>query len=98
MNSLKQQLSVYFLHVGNYPAAQEGLEALVTRPPSLTNSNKWAGPYCDGGVLPQDPWGQKYEYGLAAGQNGISQQVTIFSKGPDQQANTADDIKVVFGG
>lgn len=98
LNSLKTQLGVYLLDVGSYPQAQEGLNALVAPPPSLQNSNKWGGPYTDSGVLPNDPWGQPYDYNLEMGQNGVSQRVTISSKGPDMQPNTQDDVKVMFGG
>lgn len=100
LNSLKTQLGVYLLDVGTYPAPQEGLNALIARPPSLQNTSKWGGPYTDGGMLPTDPWGQQYEYTLEGvqGQGGAAQRITIFSKGPDMQPNTEDDVKVVFGG
>ena len=96
--AIKTALSTYYLHVGSYPSQQDGLSALESPPANLANPRKWAGPYIDGGTVPMDPWNQPYQYNIGVAANGISQQVSISSMGPDMQANSADDITVTFGG
>ena len=56
-------LYTFHLDVGRYPTTQEGLRALLTRPPDLT---KWDGPYFRRKEIPKeipyDPWGYAYVY------------------------------------
>ena len=47
---------------GDYPAASDGLQALITEPPSLAASGKWKGPYLEENSIPKDPWGNDYIY------------------------------------
>ncbi|MBI3988662.1 MAG: type II secretion system major pseudopilin GspG [candidate division NC10 bacterium] len=51
-------LDHFRLDAGRYPATEEGLNALMTRPPGVEN---WAGPYLKKDV-PDDPWGHPYVY------------------------------------
>jgi general secretion pathway protein G len=51
-------LDTFRLDVGRYPRAEEGLEALRTKPGGL---ERWDGPYLKKEV-PLDPWGQAYVY------------------------------------
>ena len=55
LSSLLQQ---YQLDNGNFPATEDGLQALVTKPGDATN---WKGPYSTKGI-PNDPWGNAYVY------------------------------------
>lgn len=50
--SFSNSLDLYYLDVGRYPTAQEGLAALVKRPPGV---DVWNGPYLRGGAVPIDP-------------------------------------------
>ena len=59
---LDKSLELFKLDVGRYPTTQEGLQALVTKPGAV---NGWNGPYLKGGV-PNDPWGNPYQYSLTA--------------------------------
>lgn len=59
MEAFEKSLDTYRLDVGRYPTTEEGLQALVTAPPTATG--KWNGPYLKKGV-PQDPWGNQYAY------------------------------------
>jgi len=52
-------LDLFFLEVGRFPTAEEGLLALVVEPPGAAN---WNGPYLKKNDIPQDPWGQEYRY------------------------------------
>src|SRR3954447_22591211 len=42
IGQIGQTLDLFKLEVGRYPSSQEGLQALITAPPGLTN---WNGPY-----------------------------------------------------
>lgn len=71
-----QALDVYKLDTGRYPNQQEGLRALIERPPSATG---WNGPYLKKNVLPKDPWGNDYQY-VIPGRHG---PYDLFSLGAD---------------
>ncbi|MES2695839.1 MAG: type II secretion system major pseudopilin GspG [Verrucomicrobiota bacterium] len=84
--SMKTPLVTYRLHMGGYPSTSEGLQALVTAPAS--GASKWHGPYAT--KLDNDPWGEPYQYAFPGTRNKDSYDV--WSKGPDKQNGTADDI------
>lgn len=50
-------LKLYELDNGNFPASDEGLNALLTKSASAAN---WNGPYLE--KKPIDPWGREYKY------------------------------------
>lgn len=50
-------LKLYELDNGNFPTAEEGLNALLENPGSAKN---WNGPYLE--RKPLDPWGREYKY------------------------------------
>ena len=72
-------LDSYYMDIGDYPTQEQGLEALFTKPASLSNGDYWDGPYISKPV-PNDPWGNKYEY-IVPGENGL--QYGIISYGKD---------------
>ncbi|MDX2186551.1 MAG: type II secretion system major pseudopilin GspG [Opitutaceae bacterium] len=86
--TVKVPLQVYSLHMGNYPSTEEGLKALVNAP--AAKAERWKGPYLDDGKLPIDPWGETYLYRSPGVRNKTTYD--IWSKGPDRQDGTADDI------
>jgi len=59
IESFEAALDLYYLDNGSYPAANEGLKALVQRPAS---ASAWNGPYLRSGAVPDDPWGHPYLY------------------------------------
>jgi general secretion pathway protein G len=59
IESFSAALDLYYLDNGAYPAANEGLTALVQRPSSAA---AWNGPYLKTGLVPADPWGHPYVY------------------------------------
>lgn len=89
-DSMKTPLVRYRIDIGDYPATNEGLAALITAPGNA--AEKWRGPYLEstGGKVPQDPWGQPYEYRYPGVKNAGGYD--LYSKGPDKTAETADDI------
>lgn len=76
--SLMQALKLYRLDNQRYPATEQGLQALVTRPTIAPLPPNWKS---DGYVdhLPRDPWGNPYQY-LNPGLRG---EIDIFSLGAD---------------
>ncbi|MGQ3050332.1 MAG: type II secretion system major pseudopilin GspG [Roseateles sp.] len=75
------------LDIGRYPLPEEGL-ALLTKPPAEpTLASRWRGPYLDG-ALPEDPWGQPYQYALP-GTDG--QPFALFSLGGDSKRGGTGD-------
>lgn len=78
VNNLMQALKLYKLDNQRYPAAEQGLDALVRRPSAGTAPPNWR-PYLD--KLPNDPWGRPYQY-LNPGVHG---EVDVYSLGADGQ-------------
>jgi len=85
-DSVKIPLTTYRMNMGSYPSTAEGLQALVTAPGS--NADAWHGPYLD--KLPLDPWGEPYQYRFPGTHN--KNGYDLWSKGPDKQDGTGDDI------
>jgi general secretion pathway protein G len=89
-SSIKTPLTAYRIDTGGYPSTAEGLQALVTAP--AARAEYWKGPYIEtpGGKLPLDPWKEPYVYRFPGVKNKDS--FDLFSKGPDKEEGTADDI------
>ena len=77
IDSLGKAVDQFRLDTGHFPTAEEGLTALVTRPP---NETKWDGPYLTKGV-PVDPWGNAYIYKIP----GTHGDYDLISYGKDGQ-------------
>ena len=78
VNNLMQALKLYRLDNQSYPAAEQGLSALVTKPTNGPIPPNWKN-YLD--KLPNDPWGRPYQY-LSPGLHG---EVDVLSFGADGQ-------------
>ena len=76
--NLVQALKLYKLDNQHFPSAQQGLQALITRPTSGPIAANWR-LYLE--KLPADPWGRPYQY-LNPGINGA---VDVLSLGGDGQ-------------
>ena len=76
IRDFEQALELYKLDVGRFPRTEEGLEALVDKPSSAKG---WNGPYLKKSTIPDDPWGNAYQYRYP-GKNG---GVDIVSMGAD---------------
>jgi len=75
---LMQALKLYRLDNQRFPTAEQGLQALVTRPTVEPLPQNWK-PYIE--KLPRDPWGRPYQY-LNPGLQG---EVDVLSLGADGQ-------------
>ena len=101
LNQMGTALDTYRLNLGRYPTEQEGgLNALVAKPnfenPRL--GEKWQGPYIKPGTRLEDPWGHKIRYEIvdrSAEENKAGSPYKLYSVGPDGQADTADDIRLI---
>ncbi len=94
-DSAKTPLERYRMDMGSYPSTGEGLTVLMTPPAatsSSTSTGSWHGPYLDtpGGKLPNDPWGEPYQYRYPGTHNKSGYD--LFSKGVDKAEGTDDDI------
>jgi general secretion pathway protein G len=79
---LSSVLDLYRLDVGNYPSAQQGLQALVTPPSGVAN---WSGPYLKGTGVPVDPWNHPFVYRIPSTRQGYDYD--LCSIGADAQEN-----------
>ena len=86
--SMRAPLEVYRSHMGDYPTAAEGLQALITAPAS--KADRWRGPYLQDNKLPIDPWGEPYQYRAPGVKN--KNGYDLWSKGPDKTDGTDDYI------
>lgn len=74
--SLMQALKLYKLDNLRYPTGEQGLDALVHKPSSGPAPANWR-PYVE--KLPNDPWGQPYQYANP----GIKSEIDVYSLGAD---------------
>jgi general secretion pathway protein G len=61
MSSISTALELYYLDMGRYPLAEEGLAALVAAP---EDTDGWRGPYFGNESGLMDPWDRPYDYAL----------------------------------
>lgn len=87
IGSFEKALDTFRLDVGRYPTTEEGLNALLTKPPTAV---KWNGPYLQKQV-PQDPWNHPYVY-RSPGSKG---EYDLLSYGRDgQPGGSGDDADI----
>src|SRR5271166_758199 len=84
MERFETALDLYYLDNGSFPAADEGLKALVQRPASAP---VWNGPYLRTGSVPDDPWGHPYVYRVP----GEHAPYEIASYGPGRTSDAGYD-------
>ena len=91
VSTIEQALEQYRLDNMTYPAATDGLQALLTAPPSLTQPER----YRRGGYirkLPDDPWGRAYKYAVPGKKGAFD----IYSLGADGQPGGEDDNADIY--
>ncbi|ADM09774.1 type II secretion system protein G [Parvularcula bermudensis HTCC2503] len=90
IDMIRSAMQQYRLDLGTYPSQDQGLEALIRAPQGLTRGERYRpGGYLDGTRVPEDPWGNPYQY-IIPGENGVPFE--IYSFGPDGRAGGGDDI------
>ena len=92
IESFSSALDLFYLDAGRYPTSSEGLDALTQRP---SNVPVWNGPYLKGGRVPNDPWGNAYQY-RSSGERTPPYEIASFgSDGREGGTGTAADISNV---
>src|SRR5258705_105904 len=92
IESFSSSLDLFYLDTGRYPTASEGLDALTQRP---SNVPVWNGPYLKGGRVPNDPWGNSYQY-RSSGERTPPYEISSFgADGREGGTGTAADISNV---
>ncbi len=87
VNNIMQALKLYRLDNQRYPTAEQGLQALITRPSSGPAAPNWK-TYVE--KLPNDPWGRPYQY-LNPGIKGEIDVLSLGADGePGGEGNNAD--------
>ncbi|MBW8828041.1 MAG: type II secretion system major pseudopilin GspG [Burkholderiales bacterium] len=76
INTLVQSLKMYKLDNQRFPTAEQGLQALVSKPTAGPVPSNWR-PYLD--KLPNDPWGHAYQYANP----GVKGEIDVYSLGAD---------------
>lgn len=90
IDSLEKALDQYRLDTRHYPSAEQGLDALVSKP---QGENGWSGPYLKKAV-PLDPWGRAYVYRVPGNKGDFD----LYSFGKDgQPGGTGEDADVGIG-
>jgi len=79
VSNLMQALKLYRLDNQRYPTVAQGLQALIAKPTTSPIPANWK-PYLD--KLPNDPWGNPYQYLNP----GIKGEIDVLSFGADGQA------------
>lgn len=88
IENLGAALDLYRIDMGRYPSSNEGLQALVSAP---SGGSGWNGPYLGKGEVPQDPWGNEYQY-RSPGQHG---EYDLYSLGADnREGGDGDDADI----
>jgi general secretion pathway protein G len=75
IDSLEKALDQYRLDTRHFPSAEQGLDALTSKP---ANETSWSGPYLKKAV-PADPWGRAYVYRVP----GSKGEYDLYSLGRD---------------
>lgn len=91
LNGIRTALGSFEVEVGRFPTTSEGLESLVDRPTGIS-AEMWGGPYLD--EVPRDAWGREFVYKSPGERN---RDYDLFSRGPDGQENTDDDVSMARG-
>ena len=87
VTTLVQALKLYKLDSGRYPTTEQGLNALVTKPSTDPAPMNWKmGGYLD--KLPQDPWGNPYQYNNPGTHNN---DIDVYSFGADGKPGGTDN-------
>jgi len=92
IESFSSALDLFYLDTGRYPTSSEGLDALTQRP---TNVSVWNGPYLKNGRVPNDPWGNTYQYRVSAERTPPYAIMSLGSDGREGGTGTAADISNV---
>ena len=84
-------LDIYRLDVGSYPTTEQGMAALLVKPPGVAN---WNGPYLKGDDVAKDPWGAPYQYRSPSSRP--NREFDLFTLGADGKAGGDGEAADVY--
>ena len=87
IQTVAAQLKSYESFAGFLPSNEQGLKALIERPTTAPQPERWTQMLQS---LPTDPWKQPYVYRYPGRKNPRS--FDLYSLGPDKQDGTGDEI------
>jgi general secretion pathway protein G len=87
VQTMETNITAYKTLAGHVPSQGQGLEALFKRPSGSPQPKMWLQRISSASAL-IDAWGEPFQY-RNPGKHG---KIDIFSKGPDKQEGTDDDI------
>lgn len=87
VQDIAKAVELFNVTIGRYPSTDEGIDALLSCPSSISNPDKWTQLIK---TIPVDPWDNpfQYQYPSSHDSNGFD----IWSCGPDGISGTDDDI------
>lgn len=93
IGTIEQALDYYKMDNDVYPSTEQGLRSLIKKPTVGRIPTNWNGPYLKSSQVPDDPWGNPYQY-LNPGLNN-THSVDVWSMGPDGETggeSSEDDV------
>lgn len=81
-------VELFRVQIGRFP---KELKELSEKPDNEEEAAKWKEPYIKDPSTLKDPWGEEYQYRFP-GQFHGEENYDLWSKGPDKQDGTDDDI------
>jgi general secretion pathway protein G len=88
IQNIKTQLLYYEVSNGTLPTTEQGLQALVQRPPGDPAPKRWMQLLPS---IPEDPWGMPYHYRSPSVLNSPD-GFDLFAAAKDKKPNTSDDV------
>lgn len=89
IKSFQTALSTFEIDNGKFPTTEMGLTSLIERPNVTPELTKWK-KLLETNAIPLDPWNNEYVFRCPGDKNPDGYD--LYSKGPDGQDGTEDDI------
>jgi len=86
LQTMKSGITFYNAHTGQWPAR---LKDLIEKPRDEKLRKKWQGPYIEVEEIPEDPWGNAYQYKINP--PGSARPYELFSYGPEGKGAPKED-------
>ena len=90
VDTLAAALDDFFIDVGRYPSAEEGIQALLEAP---ANARGWSGPCARAGRSLVDPWGRQFVISAPAANNLPPNVVSLGADGAEGGEKADADIR-----
>ena len=85
-SSISVPLQQYMMHMGDYPSTADGLQSLLT--PPVNKADRWRGPYLMEKKIPEDPWGNPYQYRYPGNHNKNGYDIYSLGRGGQEDEKT----------